>query len=419
MLNKNKLKLFKSIIITLALWCITLLEKVIFSAKWLINKAKKSPKIFFGLMLIVIAVIVTFFTFSLLTRHHQITGAQKNPTLTHDAAFSTVDAAPQKIKVSQSVITHDNSSGSTQTQGSKKTSDNAYLKASENLAQKYNEQIEGIEQEDAKQKKAVAKAKDKEKGLYDLYSAYLNSNVKNTQSKFVKIVSYDANSRPLIQFAPMQTGMINLQQGERVTNISLGDTSRWLVTQSYVGSTKQGHVIILIKPTTPNIVTNLVIITNKRIYNFNITAQANVFTPDVRFLYPSDTTQAFVSGNNSNSSNLFAANNNTEMKSLNPNTQTVINATRLHSNYSVAGDTPDWMPARIFDDGTHTMIAFPAMTDRVNLPVLFVYINGQPSMVNYRYHRPYMIVDRLFQHAELVSGKGDNREAVQIYNNNH
>lgn len=417
MSNKNKQGLFKSIMITLALWCITLLEKIIFSTKWMINKAKKlkkSPKILLGLILIVVAVIVTFVTFFSLSRHHHVAGSQKIPTLKHDTVFSTVDAAPQKIKVSQSVITH-----SDVTNRNQQTSDNAYLKASEDLAQKYNEQIEGIEQEDAKQKDVDAKAKDKEKSLYDLYSAYLNSNVKNTKSKFVKIISYDANSRPLIQFAPMQTGMINLQQGERVTNISLGDTSRWLVTQSYVGSTKQGHVIILIKPTTPNIVTNLVIITNKRIYNFNITSQANVFTPDVRFLYPSDATQAFVSGNNSDNSNLFAANNNTETHSLSTNTQTVINATRLRSNYSVSGDTPDWMPARIFDDGTHTMIAFPPMIDRVNLPVLFVYINGQPSMVNYRYHRPYMIVDRLFQHAELVSGKGDNRERVQIYNNNH
>lgn len=211
----------------------------------------------------------------------------------------------------------------------------------------------------------------------------------------------------------MQVGQINLQQGERITNTSLGDTDRWMMTQSYVGTKESGHVIILLKPTVKGILTNLVIITNKRVYNFNVQSKADVFSPDVRFDYSEDTMNKIVA-----TQNQAIMSGEAKLGQEPVSDHTVIDYSHLNFNYSLSGDHPSWSPTRIFDDGTHTMIKFSPMIDRVSLPVVFVYINGIPAMVNYRYHRPYMIIDRLFDHAELVSGKGDAKVAIQIRNNN-
>jgi type IV secretion system protein TrbG len=293
----------------------------------------------------------------------------------------------------------------------KKISTKDYIDSSNEIAKEYAKEINSINKQNQSDKKEVIQASPKQESLRELY--FNDSRTREVKpSNFVKIISFDPNDRPIIKFAPLQTGMINLQKGERVVNISFGDTSRWNITQSYVGDKKNGHVIILIKPTTPNIVTNLIIITNKRVYNFNILSRSDVFTPDVRFLYPTDATQSFISTGKP----MIDTSTQTPMHYAQSNT--VINASKLRSNYTLTGDNPTWKPVRIFDDGIHTMIAFSPMTGRTNLPVLYVYINGQPSMVNYRYHRPYMIVDRLFQHAELISGKGDNQQAIQIFNHN-
>ena len=73
--------------------------------------------------------------------------------------------------------------------------------------------------------------------------------------------------------APGQVTDIALQEGEQLTGsgpVAAGDTVRWIIgdTQSGAGTTKRVH--ILVKPTRPDLVTNLVINTDRRTYHFEM-----------------------------------------------------------------------------------------------------------------------------------------------------
>lgn len=285
-----------------------------------------------------------------------------------------------------------------------------FLKESEDLASQYAAEINQLvsaPEEKKPAEKPVAKKTLPKQSLASLYAIALTQQANKAANPYVKTLVFNADTRPILSFAPMQVGQIHLENGERITNISLGDTDRWLLTQSYVGDEDSGHVLILLKPKQTDIVTNLVVITNRRIYNFNVMSKADVFSPDVRFSYPNSSVKHII-----DQSHASHAAPQTEIN------KTVIDADHLNFNYTISGDHPSWEPTRVFDDGVHTMIAFDAMIDRVNLPVLFVYVNGEPAMVNYRYQRPYIIVDRLFAHAKLVSGKGSNKTEIEIFNKN-
>jgi type IV secretion system protein VirB9 len=87
---------------------------------------------------------------------------------------------------------------------------------------------------------------------------------------------------------------------------------------------------------------------------------------------------------------------------------------QLHFRYAITGDSPPWKPVRAFDDGRHVYIQFPAGIAQGELPPLFVVgPDGKGELVNYRFHAPYDIVDRLFGAAELrLGGKNGGRAAV-------
>src|SRR3546814_15588279 len=87
---------------------------------------------------------------------------------------------------------------------------------------------------------------------------------------------------------------------------------------------------------------------------------------------------------------------------------------QLNFRYAITGDSPPWKPVRAFDDGQHVYIQFPAGIAQGELPPLFVVgPDGKGELVNYRFHAPYDIVDRLFGAAELrLGGKDGSRAAV-------
>ncbi|MCX7124370.1 MAG: TrbG/VirB9 family P-type conjugative transfer protein [Gammaproteobacteria bacterium] len=97
---------------------------------------------------------------------------------------------------------------------------------------------------------------------------------------------------------------------------------------------------------------------------------------------------------------------------------TDVNLSHVNFNYKIKGDTPPWRPLRVFDDAKKTYVEMPAMASAFSLPVLYLQRNNQMQMVNYRYEKPYFVVDGLFGKAWLISGKGSNQVRVEILNKN-
>jgi type IV secretion system protein VirB9 len=98
-----------------------------------------------------------------------------------------------------------------------------------------------------------------------------------------------------------------------------------------------------------------------------------------------------------------------------------VSLNHLNFDYCISTDgffrsSPSWKPVRVFDDGVHTYIQFPALMTHRDMPVLFISKNNTQQLVNYRSKAPYFVVDKIFKEAVLVMGVGSDQTKVIITN---
>ena len=205
---------------------------------------------------------------------------------------------------------------------------------------------------------------------------------------------------------PGQVTDIALQEGEKLVGpgpVAAGDTVRWMIGDTLSGSGATQRVHILVKPTRPDITTNLVINTDRRTYHIELRANARVYMASVSWSYPQD-----------------------ELIALRQVEADAVRAApiadgftieNLNFDYRVSGDRPDWRPLRVFDDGRRTLVEFPPDIAQGEMPPFFVIgEEGEAELVNYRVNGRYLIVDRLFRKAELRLGAGRRQVRVKIRN---
>jgi type IV secretion system protein VirB9 len=198
---------------------------------------------------------------------------------------------------------------------------------------------------------------------------------------------------------------IALQPGEQLVGsgpVAAGDTVRWIIGDTQSGSGPNQQVHILVKPTRPDLMTNLVINTNLRTYHMELRSTERTYMASVSWQYPQDQLIAL-------------RRQNAEAQAAQP-VATGVDLSRINFRYEVTGDRAPWRPLRAYDDGRQVFIEFPRGIGQGEMPPLFVVgAEGNTSeLVNYRVRNNYMIVDRLFAAAELRFGSGDNQKRVRI-----
>ncbi|MER9732977.1 P-type conjugative transfer protein TrbG [Mesorhizobium sp. M0217] len=205
--------------------------------------------------------------------------------------------------------------------------------------------------------------------------------------------------------SPGQITDIALQPGEQLVGsgpVAAGDTVRWIIgdTESGTGGAKQVH--ILVKPTRADLLTNLVINTDRRTYHMELRSTPSTYMASVSWQYPQDQLIAL-------------RRQNQEAEAVQP-VSTGIDLSRVNFRYEVTGDRAPWRPLRAFDDGKQVFIEFPRGIGQGEMPPLFVVgPEGDTSeLVNYRVRGNYMIVDRMFAAAELRLGAGKNQRRVRV-----
>lgn len=200
--------------------------------------------------------------------------------------------------------------------------------------------------------------------------------------------------------SPGRVTLIGLQRGEELVAVAAGDTVQWLVGDTASGRGTSRRVVVIVKPVRAGIKTNLVIITSRRIYLLELTSTPKAWMASVSWQYPKDQMLALQSQAQAADAQAPVASN--------------LSLGQLHFRYAITGDDPPWKPVRAFDDGQHVYIQFPAGIAQGELPPLFVVgPDGKGELVNYRFHAPYDIVDRLFGAAELRLG-GKKAAVVRI-----
>jgi P-type conjugative transfer protein TrbG len=198
--------------------------------------------------------------------------------------------------------------------------------------------------------------------------------------------------------SPERVSTIALQPGEELIDISTGDTVRWVVGDTSSGQGANRRVHILVKPTLPDIQTNLVVLTDRRTYHLELVSTKETYMASISWTYPTDTLVALHKQN----------------AAVQENEQRVaergVRLDSLNFRYRIEGDDPPWRPVRAFDDGRKVYIQMPSGLSQGEAPPLFVAgADGRPNLVNYRVRGSYYIVDRMFGAAELRLGEKPQR----------
>jgi P-type conjugative transfer protein TrbG len=225
-------------------------------------------------------------------------------------------------------------------------------------------------------------------------SGYLNA---------VQVYPFSDGALYQLYAAPGQVTDIALEAGEQLVGsgpVAAGDTVRWIIgdTESGSGATKRVH--ILVKPSRPDLLTNLVINTDRRTYHLEMRSSERTYMASLSWAYAGDQLIAL-------------RQQNAQAEAVQPIAGGV-DLEALNFRYEIEGDTPPWRPSRAYDDGRQVFIEFPRGIAQGEMPPLWVIgPEGGAELVNYRVRGHFMIVDRLFAAAELRLG-GEHQKMVRI-----
>lgn len=179
---------------------------------------------------------------------------------------------------------------------------------------------------------------------------------------------------------PSFISAILLEPGESLNDVAAGDTARWMVQETNAEAQGEGRTMVLVKPQTGGLRTNIVLITDRRTYTIEAVAHTgSAYSAQIAWCYPDN--EGLASGAPS--------------------------IAQLNFGYRIRamrGARPHWLPTRVFDDGRRTWIEMPQEVASSDMPPLFVITGEGVELVNYRVHGQRYAVDRLFDVAELRLG---------------
>ena len=214
------------------------------------------------------------------------------------------------------------------------------------------------------------------------------------------------HAQPTLTCTVLRACVIELEPGEIVLSRISGDTERWEISPAPAGPDGR-TVLIVVKPHECDITTNLVLATDRRLYDLTLDAppcKARSTNPQqpyvrhVRFYYPDD---------------LIAQWTKPEASPVRIGADVL----SLNFGYRVKKDRHfPWAPAQVFDDGARVYVKLPAEARHAEAPVLFVLeADGSRVLVNYAVvGGDTYVTDRLFDRAVLVAGVGGQERQVLI-----
>lgn len=212
--------------------------------------------------------------------------------------------------------------------------------------------------------------------------------------------------QPTLTCAVLRACVIELQSGEIVLSRIAGDTERWEFTSAPAGSDGR-TVLVVVKPRECDITTNVVLATDRRLYDLTLDAPPckprstnpqQPYVRHVRFYYPDETVSAWSKPSASDSARVRP------------------DLAALNFHYAIRKDKHfPWTPAHVYDDGIRVFIKIPDQARHGEAPVLFLLErDGSKSLLNYALlDADTYVTDRLFDRAALVASiEGKERQLV-------
>jgi len=211
------------------------------------------------------------------------------------------------------------------------------------------------------------------------------------------------HAQPTLTCSVLRACIVELEPGEILLSRISGDTERWEIATAESGA--EGRtMLVVVKPRDCDITTNLVLATDRRLYDLTLDAQpckARSTNPQlpyarhVRFYYPDDVV--------------------VRERHAAPSIP-VGDPLTLNFAYRVKRDRQfPWTPAEVFDDGARVYIKLPPEARHSVAPVLFVIdADGKQVLLNYNVIGDTYVTDRVFERAVLVTGVAGKARRVEI-----
>jgi type IV secretion system protein VirB9 len=220
---------------------------------------------------------------------------------------------------------------------------------------------------------------------------------------------FAAGTEPVVDCAALRTTDLQLQPGETVTDLAIGDQERWMATPAASGDPQNPVPHIALKPQAAGIETNLTVYTTKHIYHLILRSRGRAMQ-EVEFYYPEELLAAM------HAADAAAAKGPQAISSDAATDAEVVKAdpSQLNFAYTIDGPNVAFKPVRAFDDGTHVYLEMPSSMKSKAAPALLIGAAGGTQMVNYRVRGTYFVVDRLFDQGVLLAGVGRQQDRVVI-----
>lgn len=201
----------------------------------------------------------------------------------------------------------------------------------------------------------------------------------SSSDRRVRVVEYAPDQVVLLNATLGYAIAIQYDAGERLESVSVGNSIDWQLVPN-----KQAN-ILFVKPVHAAPATNMTVVTNLRIYHFELRSRKSSGPHDpnvifaLRFDYPAPAMA--------------------QVDDAAPAGPAVIN--QANASYTYDGSSLI-LPVRVFDDGVQTYFLFPP---NIDLPAIFaVDRDGKEVTVNVANREGYLVVDRLAQAFVLRRG---------------
>lgn len=251
------------------------------------------------------------------------------------------------------------------------------------------------------------------------------------------------HGQPVISCAVLRACVLELESGERMVNDPIaGDQARWIIETARTGVDGR-NTLVVVKPKECDITTNLVVSTDRRVYDVTLDAPAcasratnpkpegaGLYTGRVRFYYPDDPPRDVAPGRTSmdtgerkgesTSAGALAGGEPAERAEreapLNRDYRIVERRVGPFGLFAAPADFP-WTPEAIWDDGAHVTIVLPRSADGGAAPVLYALeADGTRTMVNYALRDRRVVTDRTFRRGLLVIRSGARERRLEFEN---
>lgn len=201
--------------------------------------------------------------------------------------------------------------------------------------------------------------------------------------------------QPVLTCTVLRACVVELEAGEQLISIIAGDDQRWLIDPTATGKDANTPLIV-VKPTSYNITSNLVLSTDHRVYHLTLDSPPKVrgrnglnplhhYTRHIRFYFPDSGVRSV------------------EEEAAAPTNDLTFDLGALNYDYAWRRDAGfPWEPLAVFDDGERVYIRLSSVAVGQDQPLLSVGKKGEERMVNYIVREGHYVVEGLFSYARMI-----------------